>query len=182
MQIIQMDGDYYGVVLPYRTHWDQVPRSLCSKRFFFQRKTFASASTHLEVLLATKHGEVNGLVTIREEDRLQMSHLTEKIGYLCPMLLPLDTNGFFDASVQGDMPNGTIVTGGSFYINEKKLPISKPRRMKEEDKFSIGDTTGDPDYDIQWVWVNGCMVCIDEFVSCHTSYPVKHRLLGGDFL
>ena len=186
LQIIQMDGDFYGFILPYWDHWKKIPSHICSKRCFFQRKSFGKNTigpfTHFELLTATKHGEVNGLVVLRDDNggMTQISQMTKKVAYLCPMLIPLDANGFFDRSIQGDMLNGTIVTGGSFFINGQILSLSKPRRLKDEDSFAIGDTTGNTDHDIQWVWINGCLVCIDEFVSCHTDYPIKHRLLGGD--
>lgn len=86
-----------------------------------------------------------------------------------PMLIPLDKNGKVSSCLQY-MPNGKVITGGSFQyqfpgrpkqIFYSKVTFGGPLIdvVPDNAKLWIGDSNSDSNGDLQWVVWDGKLVC-----------------------
>lgn len=97
-----------------------------------------------------------------------------------PMLVPLNRLGEPDPSIAKDNPTGTIVSGGSFYKGDSLITKSYLQHRHIFGSPSIRDT--DSEKPIRWVWIDGCLVCLNVLADVSIAELSENGLLFSKYL
>lgn len=80
-----------------------------------------------------------------------------------PMLIPITENGKFDPFIKNNTPNGSIVTGGSIYLNGKSVVPGRISEKRHNKQFTIGDTVLNKE--LSWIVWDGCLFCCRNLIG-----------------
>lgn len=158
---IEIDGDGFRSVLLNRTEWKQFVTDL--EPLFEDNRIFTFCAT---ILREDKEGYIAIGSTIKNGHnhapymRLVPSDIQDFSTGWRPVLIP---DIPFD---EKDMPNGSIMTGGSIYFalpgeDGKRIDrpgLNDPYPYREDSTIWIGDT-GEKEQALRWIVWNGYLVC-----------------------
>lgn len=182
MKVIKMDGDYYHATIPENIHMQTLRQCIIlgiisevdRDQFFIGCVGKAKDKSKRAIPAIGKNGEVippKKVVNIRlsasETVSTEDINAATKVSYR-PMLIPVTKDGTFDHYISNNVPEGTIVHGGTLYADGK--PVNFPSHRGEVLEFNgesleIGDTSDNPNEVIEWFSVAGKLVCSRNIVN-----------------
>lgn len=174
-----LDGENYYLHYPYAKAISELNSAGVFKALHEQQRMIVEADTRIGF---TPENE-SGLVIAKCYDKQGRINVTkdpfkmhEVVSYV-PMLIPKDRNYRFDTSLTIN-PNGTKTRGFTMYVNDKPYPFPETpcdALTFNHEQISFGDTTGDNEYDIEWIYWNGVLICSKALIHLISPYFLKRQ-------
>lgn len=193
MKLCNLDGEQYLLTVPNRTQmleFQKLQEVLGNGEmeqyrldgYYYQQMYPHPQGTQSSIMVRNKKEKETLQVAVRVTGGTEPINLlsTMRTGYarIRPMLIPLDSNGFFDPDVQGDCPNGTLTKGGCITINDQPVRIATRKRLNDDDKILVIDTPNNEALTQTWMWWNGRLICCSCQLSAKPWFIFNNGMAG----
>lgn len=177
MKTCEIDGDLYLLTIPTLEQVNRFPDNGLDQfrkdGFFFQEILSYDADGMITVSIYSKQGNPHIQGRYKKSNLESLSERTTRC-WLRPMLIPLDSNGFYLPNAQGDCPNGSITTGGTILVNGGRCKANQRKKLLTTDIFTIGDSTGEEGMDCTWMWWD------NRLISCRCIMTATPKFLQAN--
>lgn len=184
MKTCEIDGELYLLTIPtieqVNNFPDDGPERFRKDGFFFQEILPYTADQLISISTYSKQGKSHVQGAYKETSLECLTERTTRCWFR-PMLIPLDSNGFYLANAQGDCPNGTLTVGGTILVNDIPCKAEQRKKLLANDVFTIGDSTGQKDLTCTWMWWKNRLISCSCIMTAIPKFLQANEMMGEIF-